>query len=685
MAVQKDDWYKFCTPHLQELNPKVDLDPEVYVKELVHRAVALNSDVVVYMADEGGYPVYPSKLAPMSDHLHGIDLLGMVEKQTHKKGLRFGAGFLGMHVNSYISKEHPEWLQRDKDGNPAPMYTPPQYLVCPNSPYERYYAEYVREVLTRYDVDYIYVEGVYFARRRCYCPYCREQFRAIYGMEIPEYKGSEIFHKFCQDSVTRFHLRIKKVADEVSNRIVIAGCTYTPTTDIRTFREYVNIVSRENQWGYGGGRVSPQEAGLHMLLLKAEAKKHVMGSWFGAKAVDTDYAPRSAPHAKLTFVETLAYGATVQPHLQTLFEVDQTLMSTLAELFGCVKKVRPYLLDAHLLPYAAILHWAENKNAKSFFNMALRGYYQALMEHHIPVDAITAEDVEADRLSGYRVLVLPNARRLSKAVMEKISDYVTAGGGLVFTYCSGWFGEDGSKHDNMPLLELVGARFDGMGVPVQLPGLHYPIYYRIKSADPIWDTLRGQVLSFHGKYVSVEAAGDSEAQAQIEDLDYSRMHKDHMVEGAYPGSPIAPMIITRRVGKGRVVFITGGLDAAACRSGEPEAMEVLAKTALWAAGRELPIKTNCPPSVEIVTHTRPGSLAIFLINLATNQMGESKVIRYVVPIKDVELQVETDAPAKAVSTVRGQKVKHERKGKWLHVKLEKLHEYDVVLIDLKPR
>jgi len=666
------------------LNPKVDLELAPYVKELVDRAVVLNSDTVVYMADEGGYPVYPSKLAPMSDHLHGVDLLAMVEKETHNRGLKFGVGFLGMHVNSYVSKEHPEWLQRDKEGNPAPMYTPPQYLVCPNSPYERYYAEYVREVLTRYDVDYMYVEGVYFARHRCYCQYCRNQFRTIYGTDIPEYKGSEIFHKFCQDSVTRFHWRIKKVADEVSPNTVVAGCTYTPTTDISTFREHADIVSRENQWGYGGGCISPYEAGLHMLLLKAEAKKHVMGTWFGAKGVDTDYGSRSVPHAKLTFMETLAYGATVQPHLQTLFEVDKTLMSTLSELFGCVK-VRPYLVDAHLMPYAAILHWAENKDAKSFFNRSLRGYYQSLVEHHIPFNVVTAEDVVAGRLRNYQVLVLPNARRLSNAVMEKIGNYVRAGGGLVFTYRSGWFDENGNKHDSMPLLELVGGRFLGLGVPVELPGLPYPIYYRIKSADSIWDDLRGRLFSFNGKYVLVEALSGSEVEAEIEDLDYSRMHKDHMVEGAYPGSAISPMIITQKVGKGRVAFIAGGLDAASYRLGDAESMEVLAKTALWAAGSEQPIKTKCPPSVEIVTHTKRGSLAIFLINLATNQMGESKVIRYVVPTKDVQIQVRTDMPAKAICTVSGQKVKHEHKDGWLHIKLDRLNEYEVVLINLKSR
>jgi len=57
VPIKKDDWYKLCRPHIEQLNPKVDLDPETYVQELLDRAQMLNSDLFMYFCDEGGYMV----------------------------------------------------------------------------------------------------------------------------------------------------------------------------------------------------------------------------------------------------------------------------------------------------------------------------------------------------------------------------------------------------------------------------------------------------------------------------------------------------------------------------------------------------------------------------------------------------------------------------------------------------
>ena len=688
-CAEKNDWYRFCRPHLEQLNPKADLDPAAYVKERLDRAEAIDSDLFVHLADEGGYPLYPSRLAPMSEYLHGADLLGMLEKETHKRGLRFGAGFLGMHVNHYVSVEYPEWLQKTRKDQPAPMYAAPTFLICPNSPYGRYYAEYVREVLTTYEVDCIYVEGVYFRRGFCYCPHCQDQFEASCGGSILESSGTEAFYKFRRDSVTRFHQRLWRTTKAVSPQTVVMGASYCPTTDNHTFSGCVDVVSRENQWGYvdycprGEGDTSPKEAGLKMALVKAEANKPVMGTWFGAKQVDLDYVSRAPAHAKVTFVETLAYGAQVQAHLQTLFDVDTSLMGVLAELFGCVRKVRPYLLDARLLPYAAILHWAPSTDVQNYLNDALRGYHQAFTEHHIPFDFLTPADVEADRLNDFEVLVLPDAVRLSAAVMEKISNYVFAGGGLVMTCRSGWFDENGDRHGNMPLQDLAGARVLGVGGPMKVGNVGYPVYYRVQSEESIWDDLRGRPLSMNGGYAVVGAADDSRTEAEIEDLDWSRFHKNQMVEGAYPGRPIGPMILTRDVGKGRVVYITGELDATSFRLGDPDSSDILAKAAVWAAAAEPPLTTNCPPSVEVVTHTKPGHLAVFLVNLTANPMSDSRVVRYIVPVKDVKVHVKTDASVEAIATATGQEAQYEQDGGWLHIRLAGLQEYEAVLVDLK--
>jgi len=696
-----DNWYDFCRPHLENLNPKTDLDAADYAKKLADRAVAINSNVVVYIVDEGGYPVYPSKITPMTDHLKGVDLLAMIKQETKKRGLKFGVSFLGVHANSYVRDNHPEWLQRDKNGNPWPFLV--SHLVCPNSPYKHYYPELIREVLTGYPVDYLYVEGLYFRNGTCYCHNCRAEFEALYGRELREDEDSGDFYEFRQESISRFMGNCRKVVDELSPETVVVGTEYAfpaqgfDSTNVRSFSEHVDVVARESQWGHGY-KGTLEEKGLQLLLTRAEAKKHVLGTWWAGKDVDKDYAARSVPHAKLTFMGILAYGATVQPHLQTVFDVDQTLVPVLADLFKCVEKVRPYLLEARFLPYAAVLNWAGTRDVKNYLGEAIRGYHASLVEQHIPFDIVTCEDVEAQRLGDYQVVVLPDANRLSGTVIEALCDYVRNGGGLVLTYRSGFFDEAGNKRKRNMLLELAGAQCVGVGGPIKWPGttsevapqgahLHsvFPVYYRIQGEDPIWRGLNGRLLSYYGQYAEVRSGNDTEVVAHVEDLDYSRMHNEHLIQDAYPGTKINPMILTREVGKGRVVYLAGDLAATFSRVGYSELNKILGGAVIWAAGAEPPVRTNLPPSVEIVVHQSPDKLAVFLVNRSTNQVGRNAVIRHVVPVKEVELQVKIPAPVKKLVTTSGREANYESDGEWLRIRLAEVDEYEVLLIDLAGR
>ena len=150
---KRDGWYNYCRPYLEQLNPRDDLDLVPYVRDMVARAKSFKADPLVMMADDGGYPLYPSKLAPINPHLHGEDLLSMIEQECRRQGLRFGLGYLGVHCNSYIAATHPDWAMRDKNGQTLPFYE--WNLICLNSPYGKYYVNLICEALARYSVDYL--------------------------------------------------------------------------------------------------------------------------------------------------------------------------------------------------------------------------------------------------------------------------------------------------------------------------------------------------------------------------------------------------------------------------------------------------------------------------------------------------------------------------------------------------
>jgi hypothetical protein len=657
---KQDGWYKYCRPYLEELNPRDDLDLVPYVRDMVARAKTVKADTLVMLADDGGYPLYPSKLAPINCHVHGEDLLGMIELECRQQGLRFGLGFVGTHTNNYIAATRPDWAMRDSSGKTYPFYQ--GHLICLNSPYREYYTDLIREALARYSVDYMYVEGIYVRPQGCYCPTCRDKFKAAHGKDLDQASTDERV-RFWSDGLTAFIAAVKAAADSVSPETAVVGCSYYDMwgligSDLETFSQYTDMVAQENQWGF---ERSPtlHTVGLGMLKRKARARKPIVGTWWASENVDLNYHQRSPAHAKLTFMQILAYGAAVQPHIQSVFGFETCLMPTMTELFSCVERIRGYLLDADLLPYIAVLEGPGDT-----------AYCNALLEHHLPFDLITAEHVSRKELSAFRAVMVGHGGGLSEQGFGELAAYVKAGGGLM---CAGQVGES--------LAGLAGVTLEGQ-VDSGRSGL--PFYYRFGSDAPAWHDFRGRLLSFRPSCAKVTPAVDCRVEALIIGLDSGRLDKDHMTFKPYPGAPLGPMAVTRNVGAGRVLYLAGDLASIAAPGNVADAdvLEVLAQAALWAAGGQPPVTTNAPPSVELVTYVKRDRLAIFVMNETTNQFENTGVIRYVVPLPDIEIRVRRDAPVRSVTAVTGQPAPYEVRDQWLTVRLPKINEYEILMVDL---
>ena len=101
-----------------------------------------------------------------------------------------------------------------------------------------------------------------------------------------------------------------------------------------------------------------------------------------------------------------------------------------------------------------------------------------------------------------------------------------------------------------------------------------------------------------------------------------------------------------------------------------------------AAGGQPPVTKNAPPSVELVTYGKRGRMAVFVMNETTNPFENISVIRYVVPPPDIEIRVKTDVAVSSVTGVTGRPVRYEVHDQWLTVRLPKINEYEVLMVDL---
>ncbi|MEK6646491.1 MAG: beta-galactosidase trimerization domain-containing protein [Candidatus Firestonebacteria bacterium] len=691
----RTEWYKAARIHLEWLNPKIDLDVPKYVNEMLDSVEKVNANAIAYVIDNGGYILYDGKSAPKDKHIGNYDLIAMIEKEAHKRGLRFIAGFYGVHSKTYLCNEYPHWVQLDKEGKPTGWSN--FLILCPNSPFGDYYPERIKEIVSKYKVDGIYVEGIYFGAGFCYCYYCREKFKGKYEREIPTDATDRQLKQFHQETITDFYRKIREVVDEVSPDTIITGATYTlfqelgrsslRDSNIKTLSKYVDVISMEGQWGYYDNDISLREISLYNLMLKAESKKPILNTQFVSKNVDYDYAQRTPEHTKLAIMENMSQGAIVQVHVQTAFEEDESLMPTLKELFVDIEKLNSYVIDSESLKYAAILNWSSPEDNEDYFSDALKGFYFTLSEYHIPTDIVIPEDIENSCLKNYSVLILPNAKRLSSKVIDCIEEYVKNGGGLVMTYKTGW--EDKENR----LMKLLGVQ-NRLGVINNLeknatvglrggPKFLPHTYYKIHSKEKIWEKLNKKLLSFRGGYIQLETEKSVLPMAEILGFDDSRRHRDHCLMGGYPNNEINPMILTQKLGKGKILYITAELDAICHRFGCKDNMEVLVNSVLSVSEKDVSLKTNLSGSVEVVTHIKGKSVAILLLNQTTNQLKPYSVVRYVVPINKIEIGIKIgNKIPKRVKSLKNAKINFKKEKDWLHITLEKLNEYECIMIDL---
>jgi hypothetical protein len=165
------------------------------------------------------------------------------------------------------------------------------------------------------------------------------------------------------------------------------------------------------------------------------------------------------------------------------------------------------------------------------------------------------------------------------------------------------------------------------------------------------------------------------------------MHKEHMDIKPYPGAPLGPMAVTRKVGKGRVIYLAGDLASIALPGevADAEVLDVLANAALWAAGGKPPVRTNLSPLVQLVIHLSETKIALFIINQTMNQIEKQEIIRSVVPLTDIWVEIKLNKRVRHLATVTGQKVRCEFKRPWIRFCLPKVNEYEVLMAEISDK
>jgi hypothetical protein len=561
-----------------------------------------------------------------------------------------------------LVQKQPDWrVHPDESG--AAAKRPPREddlgtrLGCNLGPWGDYLIAVCAELVADYDLDGYSFDGNYHPPI-CFCPACKAAYPnplpAKANLDDVTYREYLVWRgERLEDHYRRLQQRIKKMKPDavVMSWSVNAGryghFVYSPRAMPTRLNRLFDLPMQEwwlDETNFGGS-VAPTFGAAYLRATvggrPCAAEPYLMsrGNPYG-----TDSFPA---HERLT---------------RCLLAVSQG--NVLAESLGWpghdpapdfaeIKKREPFMTRLETLPWAAMLVSEQTRQFYAYKDIAERflphvfGPFRAALEEHLLLALINDWDVDTDLLSRFAVLILPNAAALSDAQVKAVREYVRAGGGLVATGETSLCDELGRPRSDFALADLFGVSYQGRPrAPLVRPKLdeNFAValdetYWKQRTgvATLTWadhpltrDARLAELVPKRSVIVRGPLAAVSEPATADEAV--IRMKPEGMDRSLPAG-------IARTFGKGRVVYLAAGIDAALWSYAYPYQRCLLRRAIEWAASEPAPVSVKAPMCVQataFVQRVQDGKRVIIqLFN------GLNTTANHGLPAADVPLREET--------------------------------------------
>jgi len=649
---------------------------------------------------------YNTRIGHKHEGLGSIDLLAEMTTRLHRHNLKVPVYFSCIwDRRSY--NEHPDWRQITSTGVPAAQ-NKKQKSCCPNSPYRDYARALVEEIVAGYDIDGIMFDMVMFdalgfagEELVCYCQYCRELFRSLFGKKLPvEVNWDDPnflqFIQFRYESIYRFVQHL--VAGVKGHRPDIpVYLQYLPMKgnwamgQSERLAELVDFLLSDIYFISGYLRMSVDTRLMRSIMQSKPFEVHLMG-----RPGKHDDAPnmKTLDHLRAEAFTILANGGSVG-----LFDImwshgklQDEMWARFGKIHSEIKQREPWLGGKPLQEVG--LYFSES--SRDYFGKdqpedrymdEFYGIARILLEEHIPFEILTERQFRSET-PDFKVIILPNAACLSDADIISLRKFVERGGVLFATGYTSLFDEKGAIRDDFGLADIMGVHYNGQ--------FSYSRTYLSLDNFELDSEITGglNLLTNWGPQLEVIAKN-----ARV--LGTTALPFIEANNNVY-ASPMAnpPAIFTRKpfltrhqYSKGKIVYIANLMGKNYAHIPFVEIRQLMGHLLRSLVSGKFSVEAQAPPSVEMNVYRtlEEDNLIIHLVNLQSEAgrnyittRGESRhLIQEVIPVD--KLKIHVSSQGKKVEQILlqpdGLLLEHERTDGGIEIHVPRLHVHCIIVVE----
>jgi hypothetical protein len=545
--------------------------------------------------------------------LGGRDFFGDCCAAAKKRGLRVIARMSPDLNWEDAVQAHPEWFQRDSEGNFVRHSEDPRlFRTCMFSTYMTDYVPAImKEVNGLYDVDGLYTNAwpPLGSMPVCYCDRCRE---------LPPPGSIAYWEKFNERTVYLWKLYDSIAKEKNPSNFYFAnlGGGIRSTANLVQLGEICEWFQCDNQ-GRGGDPAPVWGCALQGRVCNAVQKgkmaTNVTAAWStGVPRWRNVY--KSEPEERMWFNETLASGLVPYHHLiggEKGMGEDRRWLAPAQRYFNWMAKHDAHFANKRSIANIGVVmgqrtHLFYQPPRGALMAEYMDGMYYALLEGRFLFDFVHEEKLAPEEIGKYSALVLPNTALLSDEQCRQLRAYVDGGGSLLATFETGMYTERNERRSDFGLAGVFGIHRAG-----EIVGTNGNAYLaRIERQHPILEGLQGTNWIPGAQNRVPVAPVDTPVLTVVPgfvayppELSYpTRSHTDE------------PAVVVRVRGASRLVYFPGDVERTMWRSGHTDLARLIQNSIRWVAGANPPVTIEGEGVIESFAWETEAGFAVHVLN-----------------------------------------------------------------------